>query len=60
MIYLLLKLSLIPMISEPSNTPLHITPVSGIEVASEPAYGPVRAKQGISSPLASLGRYSVL
>ena len=56
--YLLLKFNLIPIISCPSNSPLQTMPVSGIEVASDPAYGPVRAKQGTCSPDASFGSSS--
>ena len=44
------------MISRPSKTPLQTTPVSGMEAASLPASGPVRAKQGISRPRARRGR----
>ena len=49
-----------PIISLPSNLPLQTTPVSGMAAASDPALGPVRAKQGISSPVASFGNNSFL
>ena len=45
-----------PSVSLPSCHPLVTTPTSRMEAASEPENGPVSAKQGISSPRASLGR----
>jgi hypothetical protein len=37
------------------SSPFNNTPVASSDPASEPAVGSVRAKQGISSPVASLG-----
>jgi hypothetical protein len=45
------------MTGSPSS-PFSTTPTSSIEAASEPAVRLVRPKQGMCSPLASLGRYS--
>ncbi|CSC11815.1 Uncharacterised protein [Vibrio cholerae] len=46
----------IPRTSLPSHCPLQTTPKSGIEPASEPASGLVKAKQGISLPSAKRGK----
>ncbi len=45
-----------PLITSPFQVPRQTMPKSGMEVASEPANGPVRPKQGTSVPAASRGR----
>ena len=45
-----------PNVFLPSISPQHTTPLSRIAPASDPASGPVKAKQGISSPRAKRGK----
>src|SRR3569832_3013982 len=46
-----------PRVGLPSNSPRQTMPVSGMELASDPASGPVSAKHGTSSPRASRGLF---